>query len=136
MNELQGNLKSLTGIPRSMAITPLSLKNAALIMIGQTKLQSGASGKVAGLVNEIYDLAVDEEFEIGIDWRFATARIELNQHAVSPVSCIWLGLCVPVKDQWELSCGSMLHCCVSLNRLALAIVPTLGHLSLTLLYLH
>jgi len=61
-----------------MAITPLSIKNAALIMIGETKLQAGQGGKVAGLANEMYELAVDEEFEIGIDWKFAKTRAQLN----------------------------------------------------------
>lgn len=54
-----------------MPVTQKTIINAALIMIGTAKLQTIDVGKVAETARDMYDLAVREEFQNGIDWYFA-----------------------------------------------------------------
>ena len=68
-------------------VTETDIANVALIMVGEAKISTLTDNKKAArLAKSLYTVSRDEAFDMPVDWKFATARRELGQIAVTPAS--------------------------------------------------
>ena len=68
-------------------VTETDIANVALIMVGEAKINTLTDNKKgARLAKSLYTVSRDEAFDMPVDWKFATARRELSQLAVTPAS--------------------------------------------------
>ena len=68
-----------------MAISKITIINTALIMVGEKTISSPTdNSKAAKLANQLYDLCVEESFDLPDNWKFATSRKELSELATTP----------------------------------------------------
>ena len=68
-----------------MAISKTTIINTALIMVGEKTISSpNDNSKAAKLANQLYELCVEESFDLPDNWKFATSRKELSELATTP----------------------------------------------------
>ena len=68
-------------------VTETDIANVALIMVGEAKINTLTDNKKAArLAKSLYTVSRDEAFDMPVDWKFATARRQLAQLAVTPAS--------------------------------------------------
>lgn len=66
-------------------VSETDIVNVALIMVGEAKINNlQENTKAARLAKSVYTIAVNEVFDMPVNWKFATTRIELSQLTSTP----------------------------------------------------
>lgn len=68
-------------------IAKIDIINMALLLIGAEKINAITDAtKSARLAGSVYNVVVNETFELPIKWKFATTRAELTAYSTDPIS--------------------------------------------------
>ncbi len=68
-------------------VSKIDIINMALLLVGAEKIHAITDAtKAARLAGSVYNVSVNEVFEIPIKWKFATARAELSAYSINPIS--------------------------------------------------
>ena len=70
-----------------MAVTKISIVNAALVLVGAKKISSLTdNSKSARLASDLYEVNLKNVFGLPHNWKFATTRRTLSEYGTEPIS--------------------------------------------------